>query len=191
MTAGIHCEVPSVRSYYKRLYFAPEIVSKLFSVPLSASAVILITEEGINTDNPFEDDPNLVCYYGSTIEEYNNHLRVCHSELATGIVSLLVAVLLIILDLTTPCFITPSWRQLITITGAITSLIMAIIWTVSSVLLLIQFIDYCDKVDDTCNKYSPFYYLLTVSGICALVWISTVILPILRAIKKAVNSIKK
>ena len=75
---------------------------------MSASAVILITEEGIITDNPFDDDPNLVCHYGSTAEEYNDHLRVCHCELATGIISLLVAVLLIILDLITPCFVTPS-----------------------------------------------------------------------------------
>ena len=67
----------------------------------------LIIEEGIER-NPFEEVPNLVCYYGVTAEDYNNHRRVCYSGLAVGITSILVATALITLDLIAPCFVKKS-----------------------------------------------------------------------------------
>lgn len=75
---------------------------------ISAVSVPLIIEEGLETVNPFEEEPNLVCYYGSTSEEYNSHRRVCYSGLAVGITSMLVATALIAVDLISLCFLKKS-----------------------------------------------------------------------------------
>lgn len=67
----------------------------------------LIIEEGIER-NPFEERPNLVCYYGTTAEDYNTHRRVCYSGLAVGVTSIFITTALITLDLIVPCFIKKS-----------------------------------------------------------------------------------
>lgn len=75
---------------------------------ISAISVPLIIEEGIETRNPFDDGPNLVCYYGSTVEDYNSHRRTCYSGLAVGITSILVATVMLAVDLIALCFLKKS-----------------------------------------------------------------------------------
>jgi len=59
------------------------------------------------------------------------------------------------------------------VTGAVISLMMAVIWTITSTMLVVQFIDYCDQSAGRCKKYNPFYYVVIISGLCTMAWVSS------------------